>query len=145
MWAAWHPAVTDPSEANVFVTSDPGYQETGGLIDLSDSDTSSPAASTIANEYGDVLLFGSAEASGASGLGESSSTTTGTPAATVEEVLAGGLGLVSLQLSLLVFISVVGTFANALVFAVFYRRPSLRTISNRSVFICEQICLPPSA
>ena len=43
------------------------------------------------------------------------------------------LGLVALQLTLLVFISAFGTFANALVFAVFYRRPSLRTISNRSV------------
>ncbi|XP_057364887.1 uncharacterized protein LOC130685587 [Daphnia carinata] len=43
------------------------------------------------------------------------------------------LGLVALQLTVLVFISAVGTFANALVFAVFYRRPSLRTISNRFV------------
>ncbi len=43
------------------------------------------------------------------------------------------LGLVALQLTVLVFISALGTFANALVFAVFYRRPSLRTISNRSV------------
>lgn len=45
------------------------------------------------------------------------------------------LGLVALQLTVLVFISAVGTFANALVFAVFYRRPSLRTISNRSVVL----------
>lgn len=45
----------------------------------------------------------------------------------------GQLGLLAAQLSALVFISVLGTFANALVFAVFYRRPSLRTISNRSV------------
>lgn len=45
----------------------------------------------------------------------------------------GQLGLFAVQLSALVFISVLGTFANALVFAVFYRRPSLRTISNRSV------------
>lgn len=44
-------------------------------------------------------------------------------------------GLVALQLTLLIFISAMGTFANALVFAVFYRRPSLRTISNRSVFL----------
>ncbi|XP_046442153.1 uncharacterized protein LOC124192730 [Daphnia pulex] len=43
------------------------------------------------------------------------------------------LGLVALQLTVLVFISALGTFANALVFAVFYRRPSLRTISNRFV------------
>lgn len=43
------------------------------------------------------------------------------------------LGLLALQLTVLVFISAMGTFANALVFAVFYRRPSLRTISNRSV------------
>lgn len=47
----------------------------------------------------------------------------------------GQLGLFALQLSALVFISALGTFANALVFAVFYRRPSLRTISNRSVFV----------
>jgi hypothetical protein len=39
--------------------------------------------------------------------------------------------VVVLQMTLLVVISVTGTFANALVFAVFYRRPSLRTISNR--------------
>ncbi len=43
------------------------------------------------------------------------------------------LGLVALQLTVLVIISALGTFANALVFAVFYRRPSLRTISNRFV------------
>ena len=43
------------------------------------------------------------------------------------------LGLVALQLTVLIFISALGTFANALVFAVFYRRPTLRTISNRSV------------
>lgn len=35
------------------------------------------------------------------------------------------------QLGLLILCSVLGTLANALVFAVFYRRPSLRTISNR--------------
>jgi hypothetical protein len=57
----------------------------------------------------------------------------------VDHVVHGGtdsdslLGLVALQLTVLVFISALGTFANALVFAVFYRRPSLRTISNRSV------------
>lgn len=50
------------------------------------------------------------------------------------------LGLVALQLTLLVFISAMGTFANALVFAVFYRRPSLRTISNRSVFPTRRSC-----
>lgn len=43
------------------------------------------------------------------------------------------VGLVALQLTVLIIISALGTFANALVFAVFYRRPSLRTISNRSV------------
>jgi len=44
---------------------------------------------------------------------------------------AGLMALVGLQLTVLVCVSVLGTFANALVFAVFYRRPSLRTISNR--------------
>lgn len=43
------------------------------------------------------------------------------------------VGLFALQLTVLVFIAALGTFANALVFAVFYRRPTLRTISNRSV------------
>ena len=50
----------------------------------------------------------------------------------------GGVGGVAtlelvavLQMTLLVAISAAGTAANALVFAVFYRRPSLRTISNR--------------
>ena len=44
---------------------------------------------------------------------------------------SGLLVLVGLQLTVLVCVSILGTFANALVFAVFYRRPSLRTISNR--------------
>ena len=39
--------------------------------------------------------------------------------------------LVVVQMTVLSFIAVTGTFANALVFAVFYRRPTLRTISNR--------------
>ena len=57
------------------------------------------------------------------------SPTTAVPAA---EGAAEALTLVVvLQMTLLVVISVTGTFANALVFAVFYRRPSLRTISNR--------------
>jgi hypothetical protein len=57
------------------------------------------------------------------------SPTTSIPAA---ERAAEALTLVVvLQMTLLVVISVTGTFANALVFAVFYRRPSLRTISNR--------------
>lgn len=44
---------------------------------------------------------------------------------------AGLMALVGLQLTVLICVSILGTFANALVFAVFYRRPSLRTISNR--------------
>ena len=39
--------------------------------------------------------------------------------------------VLAVQLSLLALCSAGGALANGLVFAVFYRRPSLRTISNR--------------